>query len=227
MFATVLLSGGIDSSTCLALAVERHGKDEVCALNITYGQKHAREIESAEKIAAHFGVSYRLMDLSAPFQFSDCPLLKNSDREIEKTSYADQLAAMGGNGTVSTYVPFRNGVMLSTAAAYAQSVGARAIYYGAHADDAAGSAYPDCTPEFVTHMQQAILSGTGGAITLYAPFIECTKDMIVAEGLRLRVPYELTWSCYEGKDKPCGQCGTCRDRQEAFRKNGVEDPLSY
>ena len=125
---------------------------------------------------------------------------------------------------VSTYVPFRNGLFISTAASVALSKGCSVIYYGAHSDDAAGSAYPDCSDEFNNAMADAVYIGSGKQLEIKAPFVNLTKADIVKEGLRLKVPYELTWSCYEGGDKPCGKCGTCIDRAKAFEKNGVKDP---
>lgn len=98
------------------------------------------------------------------------------------------------------------------------------IYYGAHHDDAAGNAYPDCSEAFVQAMNRSVQEGTGGALRIEAPFVRWNKAQIVKEGLRLGVPYELTWSCYEGGDKPCGRCGTCLDRLRAFEANGVNDP---
>ena len=99
------------------------------------------------------------------------------------------------------------------------------IFYGAHSDDAAGSAYPDCSKEFNKAMSDAIYLGSGKSVRVEAPFVSWTKKDIVKEGLRLKVPYELTWSCYEGKDKPCSKCGTCIDREKAFELNGEIDPL--
>lgn len=221
----VLLSGGVDSSTCLALAVNLYGRNNVHTLNIFYGQKHDRELQAAQDIADYYQVPYRLLDLSNVFAATDCSLLKGSSKQIDHRSYSDQLADLGGEGTVSTYVPFRNGLMLSAAASYAQSIGAQLIIYGAHRDDAAGRAYPDCTSEFVEAMDKCIYEGTGHELHLEAPFINSNKAGIVKAGLELNVPYHLTWSCYEGSDKPCGKCGTCRDRIQAFELNNVTDPL--
>jgi 7-cyano-7-deazaguanine synthase len=109
----------------------------------------------------------------------------------------------------------------------ALSNGCTEIYYGAHADDAAGNAYPDCSTDFNDAMSRAIYLGSGGALTVIAPFIGCNKSEVVKTGLSLGAPYELTWSCYAGGDKPCGKCGTCIDRKKAFEKNGVKDPVSY
>ena len=112
----------------------------------------------------------------------------------------------------------------SSAASIALSHGCEVIYYGAHADDAAGNAYPDCSQEFNDAINTAIYLGSGKQLRVKAPFVGKTKADVVAEGLRLHAPYELTWSCYEGGEKPCGLCGTCRDRAAAFAANGVKDP---
>lgn len=169
-------------------------------------------------------VPYHELDMSVVMEYSDCPLLKHSSQSIKHKSYGQQLAEMGGEGTVDTYVPFRNGLFLSAAASFALSVNADKVYYGAHADDAAGRAYPDCTPEFAQSMDNAIYEGSGKKVHLVAPLINFNKAEVVREGLKLNAPYQLTWSCYEGGDEPCGECGTCIDRQKAFEANGVEDP---
>ena len=222
--AVVLLSGGIDSTTCLAIAVKRYGADQVLALTAYYGQKHKRELEAADRVAASYKVALMQANLSKVYQLSDCPLLMTSHQKIKHESYADQLKELGGEGTVDTYVPFRNGLLLSYAAAIAVSTGAEAIYYGAHADDAAGRAYPDCTPEFAEAMDNAIYEGSGQLCHLHAPLLNLNKAGVVKKGLELHAPYSLTWSCYEGGEKPCGTCGTCRDRAAAFAANGVPDP---
>ena len=223
MKALVLFSGGVDSTTCLGIAVDKYGAEEVLALSIYYGQKHSKEIEAAEKIAAYYGVKLRTLDLALIFADSDCSLLKGSSAEIPKESYADQIAETNGT-PVSTYVPFRNGLFLSSAASIALSNGCEVIYYGAHSDDAAGNAYPDCSADFNDAINSAIFIGSGDQLRVEAPFIGLTKAQVVAKGLALNVPYELTWSCYEGGDVPCGICGTCRDRAAAFSANGVDDP---
>ena len=223
MKALVLFSGGVDSTTCLGIAVDKYGAEEVLALSVYYGQKHSKEIEAAQRIAEHYGVKLRTLDLALIFADSDCSLLKGSTADIPKETYAEQLAQTDG-APVSTYVPFRNGLFLSSAASIALSNGCEVIYYGAHSDDAAGNAYPDCSAEFNNAINTAIFIGSGNALRVEAPFIGLTKAQVVAKGLELGVPYELTWSCYEGGDKPCGVCGTCRDRIAAFRANGIDDP---
>lgn len=219
----VLLSGGIDSSTCLGLAVQ--DGSEVLALNMFYGQKHVREMQSAREVAKYYGVELEELNLAEIFRHSDCSLLSHSGRKIEEGSYAEQIAETHGESPVATYVPFRNGLMLSAAASIAISVGASEIWYGAHADDAAGNAYPDCSLEFVKAINNAIYEGSGHAVKVVAPFVEMNKAAVVKTGLSIGVPYELTWSCYNGGEHPCGKCGTCIDRAEAFRLNGKEDPV--
>ncbi len=223
MKALVLFSGGLDSSTCLALAIEKYGKENVLALSISYGQKHSKEINAARAVAEYYGTELISLDLAPIFEGSDCALLEGSDQAIPKGDYANQLVSSDGK-PVSTYVPFRNGLFLSCAASVALSRGCGVIYYGVHSDDAAGSAYPDCSSDFNNHMSKAISIGSAQQLKVVAPFVDRTKAEVVAQGLRLGVPYELTWSCYEGNDKPCGCCGTCIDRAKAFAANGVKDP---
>lgn len=219
--AVVLLSGGIDSTTCLAIAIEKYGKEEVLALSMRYGQKHEKEIESSRAVAQFYGVEHIERNLDHIYDFSDCSLLKGNEAIVHE-SYAVQLSKK--LGTVATYVPFRNGLLLSLASAIAISVHAEVIYYGAHADDAAGRAYPDCTPEFKDAMGLAIWEGSGYTLKMEAPLINMNKATVVKTGLTFNAPYNLTWSCYEGETKPCGTCGTCIDRTNAFKENGLEDP---
>ena len=164
------------------------------------------------------------LDLSTIFADSNCSLLSHSTEEIPEESYAEQLKDTKGT-PVTTYVPFRNGLFLSAAASLALSKNCEVIYYGAHRDDAAGNAYPDCSEAFFHSIDMAIYEGSGHAVRVKAPFIDKNKADVVKEGLRLHVPYELTWSCYEGQEHPCGKCGTCIDRRMAFEANGVEDPV--
>lgn len=226
MKAVVLFSGGLDSTTCLAKAIECYGKEEVLALSIDYGQKHEKELEAADKIVKYYHVQHQILDLKKIFEKSNCSLLEGSKEEIPLESYQSQIRK-NGEGPLSTYVPFRNGLFLSVCASIALSVHADVIYYGAHADDAVGNAYPDTSFEFNQSMSDAIWLGSGKQVKVVAPFINKTKAEVVQEGLQLKVPYELTWSCYEGHAKACGKCGTCQDRIKAFKENGVQDPIEY
>ena len=205
MKALVLSSGGVDSSTCLALAADKLGKDNVISLSMYYGQKHDRELKAAKQLAAHSS------------------LLKNSDKNIPSGSYSLQQIENDGK-PVSTYVPFRNGLFLSCAASIALSKECEIIYYGAHSDDVAGDAYPDCSTAFNDAINKAIYEGSGRQLRVEAPFLNLNKADVVKKGLELEVPFELTWSCYEGGEKPCEACATCIDRAKAFELNGVEDP---
>ena len=202
---------------------EALAQENVIALSIAYGQKHTKEIEASDKIVKYYNVEHIYLDLAKIFQYSDCSLLSHSDKEIPKESYNDQIKSTNGS-PVSTYVPFRNGLFLSSAASIALSKGCSEIYYGAHADDAAGSAYPDCSSDFNNAINEAIYLGSGKQIKVVAPFINATKDQVVKKGLEINVPYKYTWSCYEGGEKPCGKCGTCIDRAKAFELNGIKDP---
>lgn len=226
MKALVLFSGGLDSSVCLGLAVEKYGADEVLALSVSYGQKHSKEMEASERVASYYGVKRLTLDLGEIFRDSSCSLLEGSEEEIPHEDYADQLAKTDGS-PVSTYVPFRNGLFLSSAAALALSHGCSEIWYGAHADDAAGSAYPDTSREFNAAISEAIFLGSGKELRIEAPFIDCPKAEVVKTGTRIGVPFALTWSCYEGREKACGLCGTCRDRLHAFAEAGLSDPVEY
>lgn len=226
--ALVLSSGGVDSTTCVSLAVKELGASNVTTVSVYYGQKHKKELDCAEKIANFYGVDHRVLDLSNTHIMDDsnCPLLAGSTEEIPEQSYAEQIEK-NGEGMVSTYVPFRNGLMLSAVSALAMSLypdDEVDIYLGAHADDAAGEAYADCSPAFTDAMDLAISIGTYGKVHLKAPLVNLNKSGVVKMGLDLGTPYHLTWSCYKGGEKPCGKCGTCIDRANAFKANGVEDP---
>lgn len=221
--ALVLSSGGVDSTTCVGLAIERFGKDNVSTVSVSYGQKHSKELECAQNIADYYDVEHYELDLSQIMKYSNCSLLSHSTEEIDNGTYEEQIEA-SSNGKVSTYVPFRNGLMLSSVAALAMSIypdDITHIYLGAHADDAAANAYADTSKAFTDAMFLAIDEGTYHQVKVEAPLVEMNKSQVVAEGIRLNVPYHMTWSCYVGGDIPCGECGTCKDCIEAFNSNGI------
>ena len=225
--AVVLSSGGVDSTTCLALAVRGYSSSDVASISVVYGQKHVKELECARQLAEYYNIPHYELDLTAVFAQSNCSLLSKSTESIPQKSYADQIKE-NGVGKVSTYVPFRNGLMLSAVASFAMSLfpnNTIDIYLGAHADDSAGDAYPDCSPEFTEAMNTAIYLGTYKQCSIVVPFVHMNKADVVRTGLSLDVPYELTWSCYEGGEKPCHKCGTCIDREAAFLANNTVDPL--
>ena len=220
--ALVLFSGGGDSTTCLALAVNKFGKDNVTALSVSYGQKHTKELEAAKNIAMYYDVKQIEIDLSKIFESSNCSLLQHSSENIPQGSYDEQQKS-NKNKPVSTYVPFRNGLFIACAASIAIANDCSYLYYGAHRDDAAENAYPDCSEVFNTAMNTAVFEGSGRQLEIIAPFIDKTKKDIIELGLTLNVPYKLTWSCYEGGNRPCGKCGTCIDRKKAFEANGISE----
>ena len=224
MNAVVLSSGGLDSTTCLAIAVDKFGKKNVSTVSIFYGQRHAREMSCARAVAEFYGVEHYEFDAAEIMKNSNSALLNSSTKTLDHSTYGEQVKK---NTRIETYVPFRNGLMLSMAASFADSLynGADVeIYIGIHQDDAAINAYPDCSAEFIKAIGDAVEIGTYGKIKIVAPFLNKTKADVVKIGTSLAVPYELTWSCYERGDIPCGKCATCLDRAKAFSLNGLNDP---
>ena len=226
--AIVLSSGGVDSTTALALAVKEFGKDNVLSLSFFYGQKHDKELKAAENVANYYDVSHKVFDIKQFLAYSNCSLLTRSTKEVKEGSYDEQLKAKKKDDILETYVPFRNSLLLSIAATIGMSLseneGKTFIYLGNHADDAAGNAYADCSLQFIEAINKAIKVGTYEKVEIKSPFVNCNKSQIVKIGIELKVPYELAWSCYKGEDVPCGKCGTCIDRINAFKINGFKDP---
>lgn len=220
--AVVLLSGGLDSSVVLAIAIDE-GFD-VHALTIDYGQRHNREVEAARSMAKHHGVDHKVIrvDLSA---FGGSALTDLATKVPSDTPPEDI-----GSSIPSTYVPARNMVFLSVALAWAEALGADAVYIGANTVDYSG--YPDCRPEFIKAMQRVAELGTrrgveGEPIRIVAPLLRETKAAIVKRGLELNVPFEHSWSCYRGRPVACGTCESCILRLRGFARAGVTDPLPY
>lgn len=222
--ALVLSSGGVDSTTCIGLAIERFGRQNVSTVSVSYGQKHDKELNCAKNIADYYGLRHYELDLSQIMKYSNCSLLSHSTEQINTGTYEEQIEA-ASNGKVSTYVPFRNGLMLSSVAALAMSIypdDITHVYLGAHADDATNNAYADTSKAFTDAMFLAIDEGTYHQVKVEAPLVEMNKSQVVAEGLRLNVPYFMTWSCYQGNEIPCGECSTCLDCITAFKSNGID-----
>lgn len=217
----VSLSGGIDSTTTLAiaskLAKETNGK--VGAISFNYGQRHIKELDCAKEICARMGVmNHYIMEMPSKHLKS---ALTNATAEIPKVSY-DEIV-----GESPAYVPFRNGTMLALMAGYAVSEGYDIIMAGPHAEDAANWAYADCTLEFMGAMSAAIYVGTYNKVRLLTPLLFMSKAEIVDKGMLLDAPLELSWSCYLGGETHCGECPTCRARKEAFSTAGFLDPTIY
>ena len=216
MKVVVLLSGGMDSVTALYDARTQH--EIVGAVSFHYGSKHNdREIFFAAHHAAKLGVPHSVISLAFVGDLFKSDLL-SSGGAIPKGHYEEQTMK-------KTVVPFRNGIMLSIAAGYAESVEAEGLVIAAHAGDHA--IYPDCREDFMKSMADAIRLGTYAQVELLRPFISMTKADIAARGAALGVDYSQTWSCYVGGDVHCGECGTCVERREAFLLAGVPDPTRY
>jgi len=219
--ALILLSGGIDSATCASLAVRDHGAKNVHAVSFIYGQKHDKEVAAAYRVSKALELSsWRQIHLPNEFRGSGSTLI-DEDKDNPECSY-DEI-----EGVSPTYVPFRNGILTSYAAAVALTSECDLIYFGAHSEDASNWAYPDCTPEFIGAMSSAIYVGTYHKVRLITPLQWMDKKAVVQTGLYLGTPYHLTWSCYNGEELACGVCPTCRSRREAFAFWGSKDPLDY
>ncbi|MGA8543361.1 MAG: 7-cyano-7-deazaguanine synthase QueC [Thermoplasmata archaeon] len=217
--SVVLLSGGMDSATCLALAVRRGGP--VHALTVLYGQRHDREVRAARALARRYHV-HRHVVVSLALG----PLLDSS--------LTDRRRPLPTRGVrprriPSTYVPARNTILLGVALGYAESHRLESIWIGANAIDYSG--YPDCRPEFFRAFERLARVATKAGVERHvrirvrAPLLSKTKADIVRWGERLGVPWALTWSCYAGGSVPCGRCDSCRLRDRGFRAAGVADPL--
>ena len=212
----MLLSGGLDSATTLYCAKDKGFKPH--CLIFDYGQRHRKEIEQAKKIARAARAPFKVMKIALPWQGSSL---------LDKKARLPVAGRINVKKIPSTYVPARNIIFLSFAASFAEAVGAGAIFIGANAIDYSG--YPDCRPEFFkiyqTMLKKGLKTGVEGrALKIYTPLIKTTKAKIIKMGMRLNVPYHLTWSCYRGGKLPCGVCDSCRLRQKGFEALGVNDP---
>lgn len=219
MRAVCLLSGGMDSTTVAYIARERGY--ELLALHFNYGQRTERkELQCARTIAAHVGVLELVeVDLRYLSRFGGSSL---TDQSLPVDKYEDSREEIP-----NTYVPFRNGNLLSIATSFAEARGAEAIFIGVQSLDYSG--YPDCRPLFIEAFQRVIDLGTRERtrIRLMTPFLNMTKTEILREGIRMGVPYENTWSCYQNEDAACGVCGACHFRRSAFSSLGRNDPIPY
>jgi 7-cyano-7-deazaguanine synthase len=221
--AVVLLSGGLDSAVTLAEA--REEGYEIYALSLDYGQRHEKELASAKQIADFYDVKEHKILYIDLLQIGGSALtdLSMAVPQQRNTKHI-------GDDIPITYVPARNMIMLSFAVAYAEAVDCGAVFIGANALDYSG--YPDCRPEFLEAFRDVARLGTkrgveGRPVEIKYPLINMTKAEIVKEGARLSVPFQLTWSCYLGKEKPCGRCDSCTLRLKGFGEAGIEDPLEY
>ena len=216
MKTVVLVSGGMDSVVALYDAAQAH--EVVAGLSFDYDSKHNhREIPFAKYHCIKLGIPHRIISLPFINKLFDSHLLRKGG-EIPEGHYEQE-------NMKQTVVPFRNGIMLSIAAGFAESQGAESVTIAAHSGDHA--IYPDCRSEFMEPMAEAIRKGTYREIELLRPFLEMRKEDIAARGIELKVDFSKTWSCYKGGQKHCGKCGTCVERKEAFALSGHHDPTDY
>jgi len=216
MKTVILLSGGLDSS--VLASHEAEAGRAVAALSFDYGARHnAREIPAARALADKLGVRFELVDLGFVGRLFDSDLLE-SGGEVPDGHYTDE-------SMKRTVVPFRNAILLAVATGFAESLGAEAVALAAHAGD--HTIYPDCRPRFMEAMGEAMRAGTYAGIRLHCPFLELDKAALVRRGAELGVDFAATWSCYKGRERHCGTCGTCVERREAFQLAGVPDPTFY
>jgi len=218
----VLLSGGLDSTTLATYCCKQYGAENVHGLFVSYGQMHCeREEGSSQLVADDLGLE-SWSRLVIPFDFLS---LESSgltgEAVIPDEDYSEIV------GLSPSYVPFRNGTLISLAAARALQIGADIIALGVHADDAENWAYPDCTPEFVGAMSNAVYVGSYFKVRVIAPLVYMSKADIVRMASRLGAPLHLSWSCYHAGELQCGGCPTCRSRKDAFKIAEVVDPTVY
>ena len=213
--AVVVYSGGMDSYTVLHTALAE-GK-EVYALSFNYGQRHSKELDVAAAVCAKHGIPHKVVDISAINSLMAGSSL-TSEIDIPEGHYAEE-------SMKNTVVPNRNMVLLSMAIAYAVSLEAPEVYYGAHSGD--HHIYPDCRPEFVHAMNAVSKIANYEPVEIVTPFLNSSKGEILATGLAMNLDYSDTWTCYNGREKACGKCGACNERLEAFTEQGVTDPLNY
>jgi len=224
--AVVLLSGGMDSCVCAAIARDRHGAGNVALLHASYGQRtEQRERRAFTEIADYFGEQQRLLVKVDHFRAIGGSAL--TDKNIVVPENELDASAHGGSAIPVTYVPFRNAHFLSVAVSWAEATGAGAIYIGAVAEDSSG--YPDCRPEYYQVFQELIRVGTRPEteIEIMTPVIRMKKSEIIRKGMELSAPLQLTWSCYQGEELACGACDSCLLRLRAFAEAGVRDPIAY
>ena len=220
--AVVLLSGGMDSCVCAALAARDH---QSAALHISYGQRtELRERRAFESICDRLGIHERLLIRNEALRAIGGSALTDSSIAVPE-SHGMESAGLSGDIPV-TYVPFRNAHFLSVADSWAEVLGAEKVYIGAVEPDSSG--YPDCRPAYYRAFNEVIKAGTKeGNIRVVTPLIAMHKAEIIRLGLELNAPFDLTWSCYQREDRACGVCDSCVLRLRGFREAGAEDPIPY
>ena len=216
MKAVVLFSGGLDSTVLASYLISKGA--EVRLLSIDYGQRHAKELAHGETLAKELNLPRKTLSLPGLGDLLKGSSLTDDSVELPEGHYAEE-------SMKATVVPNRNMILLALAGGYALSSGFDTIAYAAHAGD--HFIYPDCRPEFAEAMEKALGLADWKDLNLYRPFVDMTKADLVKLGAELKAPLERTWSCYAGRERHCGKCGTCVERKEAFELAKVPDPTKY
>lgn len=220
--AVVVLSGGMDSA--LAAAIAKEQGYEIFTLHLNYGQlTQKRELKAFYDISHHFNAAGRqVIDTGFFTQLGGSSLIGDGKIDMFE-ALPDDIGERGKNDIPRTYVPFRNGFIISLAAAWGELIDAQTIFIGVVEEDSSG--YPDCRKEFYKYLSPALAAGTANGITVSTPLLEMSKKQIVQQGELLKLPFELTWSCYTREDIPCGTCESCLLRARGFNEAGIKDPL--
>lgn len=219
--AVVLVSGGVDSSTLLRSVCRKHGRKNVFAISFHYGQRHARELRCAAfQVRAAGAAEHRIVNLRPFAALASASALTSRAMDVPELA---RIAA-GERDQPPTYVPNRNLTLLALAAAWAESLRAGTVYYGAQRQDRYG--YWDCTPEFLRRLNCVLDLNRRCAVRIAAPFARWSKSRVIRFGLELGVDFAHTWTCYRGGRRPCGVCPSCVERADAFRRAGGLDPLA-
>ena len=219
MKSIVIYSGGIDSTVLLTDQIQKQGKENVKTIFFDYGSKHnEQELKAAQTIVKLLGVPIMVVQLGFLGRVLHSDLLQKDKDIVQEGSVTER---------DRVFIPFRNGIMISIAAAYADSIQYEQVCIGTHRHVDPKLTYPDCTVPFIEWMNAATMEGTYSRVKVIAPLSTITKPGIIGLGVRLAAPLDLTYSCYEGREVQCGECGTCLDRIKGFREMGMMDPGKF
>jgi 7-cyano-7-deazaguanine synthase len=220
--ALIILSGGMDSTTLLYDLIKQYGNKNILAISFNYGSKHSKwELSAAMNTCHNLKIKHKIIDIQPVFLLFKSALLNHKDsKKIPEGHYEDE-------NMKKTVVPFRNGILLSLAIGIAESNNINKVYYGAHGGDHA--IYPDCRQDFLEAVNKAGNLGTYLNVEILAPYMKMNKISILKKGIKLKVNYKNTHTCYSPNKagQSCGRCGSCQERLEAFEKNNIKDPLNY
>jgi 7-cyano-7-deazaguanine synthase len=212
----IIYSGGMDSYTVLHKAM-KEGLTPY-ALTFDYGQRHVKEVQVAKQVCHELSINHKVIDITSINQLIGGSSLTDNTIDVDLGNYQQ-------SNMKNTVVPNRNMILLSLAIGYAVSIGAEQVYYGAHSGD--HEIYPDCRPIFIEKMNEVAAVANYNVTQIHSPYLTTNKIGILKDGIDMGLDYSKTWTCYNGREKACGQCGSCIERLEAFKQNGITDPIPY